>query len=133
MTTKKKLFMLLLLLGLMGLALPASNLILKPDNSGTLKGLAADASPTVGILEGKCVVCHCTGSDLPFYASFPIAGSIVEADIEQALRFLDWGEQKPDSEVALAKLERAIQAGSMPPIPKSLWSGSKRFLPSAWY
>lgn len=123
---KKKLLVLVIVLILLGLALPVSNLIAKPDNSGRLTGLTPDAAPVVAILEAKCVVCHTEGAALPFYANFPIAKGILERDIQHALRFLDMGAQAPDSEVALAKLERVVESGAMPPASYKMmhWDGA---------
>lgn len=112
---KKKGLALLAVLVLVGLAFPVSNLVVKPDNSKKLAGLEGDAAPVAALLRDRCVVCHTEGAQLPYYAGLPVASSIVEGDIARGRRFLDWGAQAPDSEVALAKLEQAATSGTMPP------------------
>ncbi len=111
----KKLVVFVVLIVLLGLAFPVANLVAKPDNSAALVDVGGDGAAVAAILRDKCVVCHTEDAALPFYASFPVAKGIVEGDIEIALRYLDWGEQAPDSEVALAKLEHVMASGSMPP------------------
>ncbi len=111
----KKFRLLLILALLLALALPVSNLFAKPDNDGALVALGLNAPAVAAIPEAKCVVCHTQGAQLPYYATFPMAGDMMRADIEAALKHLDWGEQAPTSEVALAKLEHAVSSQTMPP------------------
>jgi len=105
----------LIVLVLIGLVVPISNLFAKPDNSGRLAALGTEGAEVAAILEKKCVVCHTPGAALPFYADFPLASGIVQGDIEHGLRYLDWTQEEPTSEVALAKLECAVESGAMPP------------------
>ena len=111
----KKTLVIAIALVVVVLGFPIANLFAKPDNAGRLQGMSPDAAPVVALLEARCVACHTQGANLPFYAGFPIAKGILEGDIARALKFLDWSSQAADSEVALAKLERAVASGAMPP------------------
>lgn len=71
--------------------------------------------------DGGCLRCHSENPDLPFYASWPVAGNIVRSDVEKGYRQADLGaafaalaEGRPVDEVSLAKMEKAISDGSMP-------------------
>ena len=71
--------------------------------------------------DGGCLSCHSENPDLPFYASWPVAGNIVRSDVEKGHRQADLGaafaalaEGRPVDEVSLAKMEKAISDGSMP-------------------
>ena len=71
---------------------PVSNLVIRPRNAGAIVGpmpATVEWSNVAGILEEECVVCHVSGADLPFYAGFPIAKGIIQADISEGLKFLD--------------------------------------------
>jgi len=119
----KKLLLLVVAVIVVALAFPVLNLVIKPDNSGVIASLCPgdpDFAPVAAVLEAKCAGCHVPGAELPFYASFPIASSMIQADIEKGLRWLDLSkdlssENAPVSEVALAKLEYVVEQGSMPP------------------
>ncbi len=119
----KKLLLLVVVVVLVGLAFPVLNLVVKPDNSGKVAKLpVADPgfAPVAAILEEKCAGCHVPEAALPFYAGFPIASGVIGADIEEGLRWFDLSadlvaDGAPANEVALAKLERTLEAGTMPP------------------
>jgi len=72
-------------------------------------------------LEVRCLNCHSSETRMPLYASLPIAGGIIESDIEEGRHYMDIMEAflppegMPVSEVALAKLEYVLQTDSMPP------------------
>ena len=52
-------------------------------NSTPSEELAPEAR-IVAILEnGGCISCHSANPELPFYASIPVAGDMVKADIEE--------------------------------------------------
>lgn len=40
--------------------------------------------------DGGCLSCHSENPDLPFYASWPVAGNIVRSDVEKGHRPLIW-------------------------------------------
>ncbi len=74
------------------------------------------------VTEAGCLSCHSAEPDLPFYASWPIAGKIVQKDMEEAYRVYDASQMMVDLEnrtilnqVDLAKLEQAVNKGNMPP------------------
>ena len=58
-------------------------------NSTPSKELAPEAR-IVAILEnGGCISCHSANPELPFYASIPVAGDMMKADIEEGYRAFD--------------------------------------------
>lgn len=69
----------------------------------------------------KCGNCHTAQGNLPFYAALPIASSLVKGDIEKGTEWLDMvaafakAPAEPACEATLAKIEKCIQDGSMPP------------------
>ena len=70
----------------------------------------------------ECLACHSENAPLPFYGKFPIIGSVVKADMQEAVRYMDLTPMvealekgQPVSEVDLAKLENTALSGSMPP------------------
>lgn len=74
------------------------------------------------IVDGGCLDCHTASPELPFYASFPVAGDLVKKDAADGYRAFDIepmyeavksGEKV--SEVDLAKVEKVIADGTMPP------------------
>ena len=74
--------------------------------------------------DGGCLSCHSADPELPFYASLPLAGDIVKADIDSGYRSFDmtkFMEQlKADEEVnpvELAKVEKVVIDDRMP-MPK---------------
>ena len=74
--------------------------------------------------DGGCLSCHSVDPELPFYASLPLAGDIVKADIDSGYRSFDmtkFMEQlKADEEVnpvELAKVEKVVIDDRMP-MPK---------------
>lgn len=115
----------LVLLGVLGgLALPVSNLVVGlPGNNSLISAKSQDplATQAMQILGKKCVNCHTAEYVLPFYAKFPVAKQVIEADIKKGTLFLDLQQalgdgQKPAGEVVLAKSEYVLQKGSMPPM-----------------
>lgn len=120
---KKKFISLLFLCLIVALIFPVANLIIKPDNSGLISRLqAADASfkTVASVFEDKCAGCHIPDADLPFYAGLPVASGMMGQDIERGLRFFDMKESFSSDdgaapEPALAKIERIVEKGSMPP------------------
>ena len=79
-------------------------------------------SQVTHILANKCVNCHTTEYQLPWYGNFPIARGIIEQDIEAGLRTVDIVSflPPPDGEAAdevfLAKVEWTTQQNTMPPM-----------------
>jgi len=131
---KKRILVGLLVLVLLVLALPIANLVVGPPGGVSLVP-AAVADPALkaaaGVFETKCVGCHASGATLPFYASFPVAGGLIEDDVASGTHALDLKAAFAGagaggvSEVVLAKAERAVTDSSMPPTKYLLlhWDG----------
>ena len=71
--------------------------------------------------DGGCIFCHTANPNLPFYAKFPIAESLITKDVEEGYRAFDiapmmqaLAEGKAVNEVDLAKVEKCIADGTMP-------------------
>jgi cytochrome c peroxidase len=122
----KKTAQVLLGLLVLGLALPVSNLFI-----GTPTGTRLTTPPSkdartekvAHVLEKSCASCHVPGVKAPFYASLPVASTIIRRDIEGGLREFDLAAAFAPTaadhvpEPSLAKIEREILGGDMPPIP----------------
>lgn len=74
------------------------------------------------IRENGCLECHSATAVGPFYAKFPVIGSVVKADMLEGTRYLDLTDMvnalengQPVSEVDMAKVENTALSGSMPP------------------
>jgi len=88
-----------------------------------LKGQDKLTTAAVKVLsDNGCQYCHTRNSELPFYASLPVAKQLMENDIELAQRqfnieslLANVQQGKPVSEVDLAKIESVMQDSSMPP------------------
>jgi cytochrome c peroxidase len=119
----KRILVIVGILVLLFLALPIANLIVGlPETSLALAETGDPArDAALQVLGTKCVNCHTDEYSLPFYARFPIARGIIEADIEKGTRYVDLKAallpegDGPVSEVALAKTEQGVVSGSMPP------------------
>ncbi len=122
---KKYIVIVIILAVILALAFPIVNLIVGPPVGTTLTDKKVD-DPTFAkvlpILEKKCVNCHTKEYRLPFYANFPVAKGIIEADIKLGLFYMNMikelfpGENKPPTEVALAKIEHTTLMNEMPPL-----------------
>ena len=114
---------LLIIIVILALIPPVANLFIALPKSEKLEA-AGPTDPLFAkareVMQGKCSHCHATDVGLPFYASLPGAKSAVQEDVDVGLRFLDLTESfdpktKVANEVALAKLEHAINQKTMPP------------------
>jgi cytochrome c peroxidase len=89
---------------------------------GTQAGAPKDYIEVTRILGQKCGNCHSAQGNMPFYASLPLASSIVKGDIAKGKKWFDMAAAfsktpgQPVDEATLAKIEKAIQDGSMPPL-----------------
>lgn len=120
---KKKLGTFIVVVIVLVLALPVLNLIVGlPDNKlmDVQPQDPADAR-AVSTISTKCAQCHSREPGLPFYSKLPIAGSLIQEDVEEGTAHIDYlselgrvGE-RPASEVTLAKTEHVVREGSMPP------------------
>ncbi len=104
------------------LAIPVLNIVKGgPRNTQMSSCIDPKGAPLAARLEPKCANCHADGTPLPFYANWPIAHSLVSADVSKGLRWADLGREfnRKDpptvSEATLAKLERVVSQGTMPP------------------
>jgi cytochrome c peroxidase len=107
-----------------GLALPVTNLIVGAPVSTALRDMKTDDASFAkakDVFARKCANCHTTEYKLPFYAQFPVAKQIIEADIKAGLREMDMPKEfatkdnKPVGETILAKNEFVVSKRTMPP------------------
>jgi cytochrome c peroxidase len=110
----------------LGLALPVSNLVVgSPTGTALTQAQPKDAQAAMvaHVLESSCASCHVPGVKPPFYAGLPVARTIVGRDVTEGLRSFDLarGMEKaaegPVPEPVLAKIEREVTDGEMPPAP----------------
>ena len=121
----KKNMIVVLVLVLIALVFPLSNLLRgAPDNAFT-KAKPADPlqSKVFAMLGTKCADCHTAETALPFYAKLPVVGTQIQKDIHTARQRLDYqaellgSNNKCAGEVLLAKTEATLNKGDMPPLP----------------
>ena len=95
-----------------------------PSCSSEYKKYADNPAKQVAsiIRENGCLECHSATAAGPFYAKFPVIGSVVKADMLEGTRYLDLTDMvnalengQPVSEVDMAKVENTALSGSMPP------------------
>lgn len=107
--------------------------------------LAADAQMREILASGSCLQCHSANPEMPFYANWPLAGSLVQEDVRLGHRAFDMTEMmaaleagQPVGKVALAKVEKVIMDGTMPKHPYTLvhWGSTttdaKKEIALAW-
>ena len=120
---KKKLVFAVILLAIAGLSLSVYNLFV-PYTSNPLQKYKSDdplSVRAVAILCEKCAGCHSEGSGLPFYGSLPVAKQLLALDVRMATKEVDYVKElmpespHPVSAAVLAKTERVVGKGSMPP------------------
>ncbi|MFA7004069.1 MAG: cytochrome c peroxidase, partial [Verrucomicrobiia bacterium] len=116
----KKLLWIVVLFAL-ALAFPVSNFFITRKPDPTLRTHVKDArhEKVVSIFEQKCIDCHSDKATLPLYAKLPIASSIIADDIKRGTEDLNVPQDcfgpTPVSEAVLAKIQRVMEDGSMPP------------------
>ena len=71
--------------------------------------------------DGGCVFCHTANPDLPFYATFPVAKTLITKDVVEGYKAFDiapmmqaLAEGTAVNEVDLAKVEKCVADGTMP-------------------
>ena len=119
----KKLLIVVVVLALIGLALPVTNLfIAAPQNAlHTLPIEDAQLAEVAHIFAEKCAGCHMVDAKLPWYGNIPVMKGLIEYDIALGTRAVDLmaafapAGTQPFDEVVLAKLEHTTQQGLMPP------------------
>ncbi len=102
-------------------------------NTAPDKSLPINEQMTAIMDDGGCIFCHSEKPQLPFYANFPVAKSLITMDIEEGYKAFDiepmmkaLAEGTAVNEVDLAKTEKAIADGTMPLIQYYLahWGSS---------
>ncbi|NLN93772.1 MAG: cytochrome B6 [Candidatus Hydrogenedens sp.] len=121
---KKKLLIAAIILGACGaVAFPLLNLVI-PLPDSRLASLQVDDPVTAAalqVLEAKCVHCHTSEIQLPWYGVLPVAKQILEYDMYTGLKHSDFmrvffpEEEQPVDQVTLAKIEYTTENRSMPP------------------
>ncbi len=91
MNKSKRVIIWLVLLVVAAILMPASNLVIKPRNVGMITGpMPIDVEVEHRRDIGRQVWCvMCPGRICPFYASFPIAAGMMQADIAAILILTD--------------------------------------------
>jgi len=121
---KKKLLIVVCILVAAGLAVPLINLVAgKPSGTALTakKPADPDLARVTAVFEAKCAHCHVPGTPRPFYASLPVTSGLIGRDISRGLRAMNLvaellpGEGAQISEPILAKIEREVGLGDMPP------------------
>lgn len=116
----KKLLWIVVLLAI-ALAFPVSNLLITRKPDPALRANVKDSrfEAVVSMLENKCIDCHSNKATLPFYANLPVVSSIIAKDIQRGTEELNIPEDcfgpTPANEAVLAKIQRVMEIGSMPP------------------
>jgi cytochrome c peroxidase len=122
----KKVLWVVGILAVLGLALPVSNLLVgTPAGTAltTLQPSDAQTVKVVHVLEKSCASCHVPGVKPPFYAALPVAKTIIQDDVRAALKDFDLASalapaaEGPVPEPVLARIEREVAKGAMPPAP----------------
>ena len=87
-----------------------------PDQS-----LPANEQMTQILTDGGCAFCHSANPDLPFYATWPVASSMIKAHVDEGYKMFDiepmmkaLAAREAVNEVDLAKVEKCIADGTMP-------------------
>ncbi|MEG0992781.1 MAG: cytochrome c peroxidase [Bacteroidales bacterium] len=99
----------------------AGVVLFRSMNQAPAADLTSDQQ-ALAILEGSsCLSCHAVNAEAPFYASFPVVGDLVKKDMTDGVQRIDLSEAlnnlaegRPIGKVALAKIEKSIQDGTMP-------------------
>jgi cytochrome c peroxidase len=103
---------------------PVINLITglpKGIQLGTRAGASETYTAASQALSQKCGNCHSAQGELPFYAALPVASSLVKDDIRKGTEWFDLvatfaqAPTEPVCEATLAKIEKCLQDGAMPP------------------
>lgn len=101
---------------LVGLAI-----VYRAVNQAPDKSLPANEQLTEIMNDGGCVFCHTANPDLPFYATLPVAKSLIAAHVEEGYKAFDIEPMmkavaagEAVNEVDLAKVEKCVMDGTMP-------------------
>jgi cytochrome c peroxidase len=108
----------------LGLALAVSNLLVGAPRGTALtqaQPMDAQTAKVAHVLEQSCASCHVAGVKPPYYASWPVAKTIIERDMKEGLGDFDLAAglapatEGPVPEPVLARIEREVEDGEMPP------------------
>jgi cytochrome c peroxidase len=122
----KKALWILGVLVVLGLALAVSNLLVGgPKGTALTQAQLKDAQTVkvAHVLEESCASCHVPGVKPPYYASWPVAKTIIQSDMKEGLQSFDLAAgfapaaTGPVPEPVIAKIEREVTGGEMPPTP----------------
>jgi len=135
---KKRFLLVLVTLGVVGaLAVPVSNLILKPTRPPLPADKMADAlfAQAGPVMQGNCVDCHSTHTAKPWYFSLPVAETIIGKDVVDGVAAFDltdalFGDGQ-FSQVQLAQIEYTLNAKIMPPMRYVAMHWDARVTPDA--
>jgi cytochrome c peroxidase len=121
-TKKRVLLIILVILVLLGLGMPVSNLIFKPERPALSSVKMQDPLfLTAGsVLQHNCVDCHSAHTAKPWYFSMSVARKMISRDVEDGIKALDvtealFTDEGAFSQVQLAKIESVMHTGTMPP------------------
>lgn len=99
-----------------GLAITYRAVNKAPDTS-----LPANEQMAQILEDGGCAFCHTANPDLPFYASWPVANSLIKGHVEDGYKMFDvqpmmdaLAAGEAVGEVDLAKVEKCVADGTMP-------------------
>jgi cytochrome c peroxidase len=141
----RKVIVALVVVGLVALAFPISNLMTarKPDPELLARLGSPEAQEAAHLYAEKCTDCHSGRTKMPFYASWPIAKGLIQNDIENARQRFDLDRELFDpsvgiTEAAVAKIQRETATGAMPPASYTVmhwnarWSDDDEQLQKTW-
>lgn len=101
---------------MVGLAITYRAVNKAPDTS-----LPANEQMAQILEDGGCAFCHTANPDLPFYASWPVASSLIKGHVEDGYKMFDvqpmmdaLAAGEAVGEVDLAKVEKCVADGTMP-------------------
>ena len=96
-------------------------IVYRAVNQAPDKSLPANEQLTEIMNDGGCVFCHTANPDLPFYATLPVAKSLIAAHVEEGYKAFDIEPMmkavaagETVNEVDLAKVEKCVMDGTMP-------------------
>ena len=121
---RQKLLKVGVILGLVALSFPLSNLAPRPQrtDSPIVKYLGEKHAKVAQVFETKCLDCHTRNTVYPWYFNLPVANSVIMEDVNAGINALNLDETfskppgSPLSPDALSEIEEVIQSGEMPPL-----------------